>query len=80
LAIAGLCLGLAALVTFGKPLPALRVMLELLTAAGLLRLSAELSWATIAATAALIVVRRAITRSLFADLLTPWGPRASRTT
>jgi hypothetical protein len=80
LAIAGIVLGLATLATFGKPLPALRLMLELLTAAGLLRLSVDSSWTAIAATAALIIMRKTITRSLIADLTTPRGPRASRTT
>ena len=81
-AIAGIVLGIAALATFGKPLPALRVTLELLTAAGLLRLSVDSTWAAIAATAALIVLRKTITRSLIADLTTArgWRWRAPRTT
>jgi hypothetical protein len=79
-AVAGIVLGLAALATFGKPLPALRVMLELLTAAGLLRLSVDSTWAAIAAAAALIVLRKTITRSLIADLTTPRGRRAPHTT
>ncbi|ANI39479.1 hypothetical protein [Mycolicibacterium vaccae] len=67
LAIAGIALGAAALVVFGRPLPALRVTLEFLTAAGLLRLSADSSWTAIAVAAVLIVLRRMITRVLVAD-------------
>ncbi len=70
-AIIGIALGFAALVAFRRPLLALRVTLELLTAAGLLRLSVDSSWAAIAATAALILLRRTITRSLIADLSAP---------
>lgn len=74
--IAGIVLGLAALAVFGKPLPALRVMLELLTAAGLLRLSVDASWAAIAAAAALIALRKTLTHSLIADLTAaPWRAR-----
>jgi hypothetical protein len=77
-AAAGILLGIAALVVFRQPLLALRVTLELLTAAGLLRLSADSSWAAIAVTAVLIVVRRTITRSLMADLSAPpWRARRS---
>lgn len=70
-AIAGIALGLAALVVFGKPTPALQVTLELLTAAGLLRLSVDATWAAIAATAALILLRKTVTRSLIADFSSP---------
>lgn len=72
-ALIGIALGIAALVVFRRPLLALRVTLELLTAAGLLRLSVDSSWAAIAVAAVLIVVRRTITRSLIADLAAaPW--------
>lgn len=67
-AIAGIVLGAGALVVFRTPLVALRVMLELFTAAGLLRLGVDLSWPALAAVAALIGVRRILTRSLTADL------------
>lgn len=78
-AAAGFVLGFAMLVTFRKPLPALQVMLELLTAAGLLRLSVDSTWAAIAATAILIALRKTITSSLIADFTAaPW--RAHRTT
>ncbi|KGI67880.1 hypothetical protein MJO55_10890 [Mycolicibacterium rufum] len=68
LAIAGIVLGVAALLVFRQPLPALRVMIELFTAAGLLRLSVDLSWAAILGVVALIAVRRVVTRSLTVDL------------
>lgn len=77
--LAGIVLGFTALATFGKPLPALRVMIELLTAAGLLRLSVDSSWTAIAVTAALILLRRTLTRSLIADF-TAAPSRARRTT
>lgn len=78
-AVAGIVLGGATLAVFGKPLPALRVMLELLTAAGLLRLSADASWAAIAAAAALIALRKTLTHSLIADF-TASSWRARHTT
>ncbi len=70
LAIAGILLGLGALLVFHQPLPALRVMIELFTAAGLLRLSVDMSWAAIVGVVALIAVRRVVTRSLTVDLRT----------
>lgn len=78
-AIAGIVLGFTALFTFGKPVPALRVMIELLTAAGLLRLAVDSSWTAIAATAALIVLRKTVTHRLIADFTGPLS-RARRTT
>ena len=68
LAIAGIMLGLCALLVFRQPIPALRVMIELFTAAGLLRLSVDLSWAAILGVVVLIAVRRLVTRSLVTDL------------
>ena len=68
LAIAGIAIGVAALLVFRRPLPALRVMIELFTAAGLLRLSVDLSWTAILGVVTLIAVRRVVTRSLTADL------------
>ncbi|PRC46568.1 hypothetical protein C6A85_89425 [Mycobacterium sp. ITM-2017-0098] len=77
-AIAGIVLGFTALALFGKPLPALRVMIELLTAAGLLRLAVDSSWTAIAATAALIILRKTLTRSLIADFTAlPRAPHAT---
>jgi hypothetical protein len=70
-AAAGIVLGLGGLVVFRQPLVALRSMLELFTAAGLLRLSVDLSWEAVAGVAAVIAVRQLVTRSLVADL-TPW--------
>jgi hypothetical protein len=68
LAIAGILVGTGALLIFRQPLPALRAMLELFTAAGLLRLSVDLSWTAIVGVVVLIAVRRLITRTLVADL------------
>ncbi len=68
LAIAGIGIGAAALVVFRQTVLALRVMIELFTAAGLLRLSVDLSWTAILGVVTLIAVRRVVTRSLFADL------------
>jgi hypothetical protein len=82
IAAAGIVVGIAGLVAFRQPVVALRVMLELFTAAGLLRLSVDLSWESIAGVAVLIAVRRLVTRSLAADfaagLATPFGVRARR--
>lgn len=47
-------------------MPALAVLLDFLTAAGLLRLAGEPSWNTIAAAAAVIAVRKLITAGLHA--------------
>ncbi|CAN3128477.1 hypothetical protein ACNUDN_11205 [Mycobacterium sp. smrl_JER01] len=78
LAIAAIVLGVTALLVFRAPLPALRVTLELLTAAGLLRLSVDSSWAAIAVAAVLIVIRRVLIRSLVDDLsLSPWRAHPS---
>ena len=78
LAIARIVLGGAALAVFGKPMPALRVTVELLIAAGLLRLSVDSSWTAILVAAALIALRRTITRSLTADFTaSAWGHRTT---
>ncbi len=69
-AIAGIVLGIVSLAVFRQPLPALRVMLELFIAAGLLRLSVDNSWAAIASAAMVIAVRRILTRSLTVDFAT----------
>ena len=68
LAIAAIAIGVAALLVFRQPLPALRAMIELLTAAGLLRLSVDMSWTAVLVVVAVIAVRRVVTRSLTADL------------
>ncbi|WP_237572484.1 hypothetical protein [Mycolicibacterium lacusdiani] len=82
IAAAGIVVAIAGLLVFRQPLIALRVMLELFTAAGLLRLSVDLSWESIAGVAVLIAVRRLVTRSLAADFAagfaTPFGVRARR--
>ncbi len=66
-ALAGLVLGIAALAVFRRPLLALRVTMDLLVTAGLLRLSVDLSWAAIAGTVAMIAVRRLVRRTLASD-------------
>ncbi|MCH9669717.1 MAG: hypothetical protein K0U76_05565 [Actinomycetia bacterium] len=63
----GIALGIAALAVFRRPMPALRVTMDLLVTASLLLLSVDLSWTAIAGTAVLIVVRRLLTLSLTAD-------------
>ncbi|KKE99843.1 hypothetical protein [Mycolicibacterium obuense] len=68
LAIAAIAIGVAALLVFRQPLPALRAMLDLFTAAGLLRLSVDMSWTAVLGVVAVIAVRRVVTRSLTADL------------
>lgn len=70
LAIAAIAIGVAALLVFRQPLPSLRAMIELLTAAGLLRLSVDMSWTAVLGVVAVIAVRRVVTRSLTADLST----------
>ena len=66
-ALAGIALGIGALVVFRQPLLAMRVMLDLFVAAGLLRLSVDTSWAAIASIVAVIALRRMVTRILTAD-------------
>lgn len=66
-ALAGILLGIAALAVFRQPVLALRVTTDLLVAAGLLRLSVDLSWTAIAGTAVVIAVRRLLTQSLTSD-------------
>lgn len=68
-ALAGILIGITALATFRQPLLALRVTVDLFIAAGLLRLSVDLSWAAIAGTVAVIAVRQLLTRSLASDLV-----------
>ena len=70
-AIAGIVLGLATMLVFRAPLPAIRVALELFTAAGLLRLSVDSSWAAIVVAAVLVLLRHMITRVLVADFTAP---------
>ncbi|MCI0385736.1 hypothetical protein [Streptomyces sp. CNQ085] len=59
----------AAAVVFAEArrlVPALAVLLDFLTAAGLLRLAGDPSWGTIAAAAAVIAVRKLVTAGLHA--------------
>lgn len=76
---AGIVLGAATLLVFRRPALALHVLLDLLLAAGLLRLSADAAWSVIAVTALVVVLRRVLTRSLLAGTgrtaTTPAGAR-----
>ena len=63
-AAAGIVLGGLTLVVMRRPRLALHVLLDLLLAAGLLRLSVDASWESIAVTAIVIVVRHLVTRGL----------------
>ncbi|MFG3707274.1 hypothetical protein ACGF7U_21465 [Micromonospora sp. NPDC047670] len=58
--------GLAVLVCTGSWRCALRVLLDLLTAAGLLRLAGDQGWAELAAAAAIILLRRLLWAALAA--------------
>lgn len=73
IAAAGVVLGTATLFVFRRPAPAVHVLLDLLLAAGLLRLSTDLAWPAIAVTAVVVVLRRLLTRGLVA---TPGGAPA----
>ena len=61
---AGIVLAAGTLVVLHRPLSALHVLLDLFLAAGLLRLSADASWPTIAATAAVVMLRHIVTRGV----------------
>jgi hypothetical protein len=65
---AGIVLSTACLVVFRRPALALHVLLDLLLAAGLLRLTADAGWPAIAVTAAVVVLRHFVTRSLTSAL------------
>ncbi|KUI24476.1 hypothetical protein AU195_01415 [Mycobacterium sp. IS-1496] len=64
IAAAAIVLGIACLVVFRRPALALHVLLDLLLAAGLVRLSADAGWPVIAVTAAVVALRRVVARSL----------------
>jgi hypothetical protein len=68
---AGIVLGGATLVVFRRPALALHVLLDLLLAAGLLRLSADATWSVIVVTAAVVLLRHLLTGSLLAYRLGP---------
>lgn len=61
---AAIVLAGATLVILRRPRLALHVLLDLLLAAGLLRLSGDATWGAIAVAAALVVLRRTITHAL----------------
>ena len=58
---AGILLAAATLAMLHRPLSALHVLLDMFLAAGLLRLSADAAWPAIAATAAVVILRRIVT-------------------
>jgi hypothetical protein len=60
-AVAALVAAMAVLVSSRQPALALRVLLDLLLAAGLLRLAAVDDWPGVLAAAAIVVVRRVVT-------------------
>ncbi|MFC0006427.1 hypothetical protein [Micromonospora siamensis] len=70
-AAAGLFSGLAVLVGTGSWRTALRVLLDLLTAAGLLRLGVDQSWTDLAGAAAIVGLRRVLWSVLAAGPRTP---------
>ena len=57
---AALVAGLLALAVTGKALLAVKILLDLLLAAGLLRLTGDPSWPTISTAAAIVALRRLI--------------------
>ncbi|MFC8849095.1 MULTISPECIES: hypothetical protein [unclassified Micromonospora] len=63
---AALLTGLATLVSTGSWRRALRVLLDLLTAAGLLRLAGDQGWTQLAGAAAIVALRTALWRVLAA--------------
>ncbi|SEH84217.1 hypothetical protein SAMN04489835_4776 [Mycolicibacterium rutilum] len=73
IAAAGIVLAALTVVVLRRPQLALHVLLDLLLAAGLLRLSADASWRSIAVTAIVIAVRHLLTRGL--RPVTPGGVR-----
>lgn len=64
LAAAAIVMAGLTLIVLRRPRLALHVLLDLLLAAGLLRLSVDASWRTIAVTALVVVVRHVVMRSL----------------
>lgn len=65
---AGIVLGTACLVVFRRPALALHVLLDLLLAAGLVRLTSDAEWSVIAVTAAVVLLRHLLTRTLMSGL------------
>ncbi|WP_410535265.1 hypothetical protein [Streptomyces sp. KL2] len=63
----GLAAAAMALASGMRVVPALAVLLDFLTAAGLLRLAGDPDWSTIAAAAAVIAVRKLVTAGLRAS-------------
>ncbi|MER7441147.1 MULTISPECIES: hypothetical protein [Micromonospora] len=67
--------GAAVLVGSGRPLPAVRVLLDLLTAAGVLRLASGRSWDALAVAVFIILLRQLVWASL--SNASPWPRRQS---
>ncbi|MFP8960420.1 hypothetical protein ACLIYP_07585 [Streptomyces nanhaiensis] len=63
----GLMAAAVVLASGRRLVPALAVLLDFLTAAGLLRLAGDPDWSTIAAAAAVIALRRLVTAGLRAS-------------
>ncbi len=76
---AAIVLALLTLLLLRRPSWALHVLLDLLLAAGLLRLSVDASWQSIAVTAVVIVVRHLVTRGLTLPAGAALRPRLART-
>ncbi|SCF11051.1 hypothetical protein GA0070607_5658 [Micromonospora coriariae] len=68
--------GVVTFLTTGAGRTAVRVLLELLTAAGLLRLVGDPSWASLAGSAAIVALRLLLGAALGAAQ--PWSCRQSR--
>ena len=60
----GIVLGALALIALRRPPLALHVVLDFLLAAGLLRLSADATWQSLAVIAVVVLVRRVVTLGL----------------
>lgn len=67
-AAAALVAGFLALAVTRRPLPALAVLLDLLLAAGLLRLLGEPDWRTILTAATIVALRRVLSAALRSDV------------
>lgn len=66
LSAAGVLAGAVGAAATGRPRVALPLTLDLWTAAGLLRLTADRSWAALALAAGLVLIRRVVARTLLA--------------
>lgn len=78
IAAAGLLLGALALLSARRLRPALGILLDLLLAAGLLRLAFLDTWTAIAGAATLVAVRKLVVHALTADVFTLGAARPPR--